>query len=146
MATLDIVNLEDLVRTYVGNKKIVETTVSCLTSPGDNYSGILLRIDITLESNDEKEEIHAVAKLIPPNKFMQQVLNVQVTCHKEIAFYKDIVPALEKFQKELGVEEVIDLFPQLYGARVNLEGGEKVDENSVILLENLVEAGKSVEG
>ncbi|KAJ8918598.1 hypothetical protein NQ315_013103 [Exocentrus adspersus] len=142
MNKLEIQNLESLIKPRIGDKKLLNSTITWLTSPGDNYSGILLKVDITLENEkNEKEEIHGVAKLITPNEFMQQVFNIQVTCHKEIAFYKEIVPALREFQKELGVEEVPDLFPELYGARVNLHGGERVDENAVILLENLAEAG-----
>ncbi|KAJ8963771.1 hypothetical protein NQ314_005390 [Rhamnusium bicolor] len=145
MSEETIENLEDLIKLHVGsNKKILGSATSLLTAPGDNYGGILLKVDITLENeeNDTQEEINAVAKLIPGSEFMQQVLNTQVTCKKEIAFYEEIVPMLQEFQKEQGVDEIIDTFPKFYGARINLNGSDTVDRNAVLMLENLVPSEK----
>ncbi|KAJ8940527.1 hypothetical protein NQ314_010688 [Rhamnusium bicolor] len=106
----------------------------------------MLKLDVTLKNNNDgsEEQMHAVAKQIPDNEFTQKVFNTQVTYKNEIAMYATIMPTLQMFQKEHGVHEVIDCYPKLYGARINLhDKGDIVDENAVILLENLFASGYS---
>jgi hypothetical protein len=76
--------------------------------------------------------------MVPPSEFIQEVFNTPVTFRNEIAFYKDILPILQDFQRQHGVKEVIDFVPKYYGSRRNLKGDEgKVDQDAVLLLENL---------
>ncbi|KAG5866042.1 hypothetical protein JTB14_016833 [Gonioctena quinquepunctata] len=145
MAKSTIKNLDGLLEKYIGsNKKIVDVVETSLVAPGENYGSYLMRLDLTLknEDNNEEEELHLVAKLIPDNQMAQDIFNIQITVKKEIYFYEVMVPTLQQFQRENGVQNVIDCFPKFYGGRLNLHGNdEKVDSDSVILLENLYTAG-----
>ncbi|XP_018562289.1 uncharacterized protein LOC108904286 isoform X2 [Anoplophora glabripennis] len=139
-----IVKLDQLLNGYIGDSKsIVDTKYSRLTGPGENYGSILLKVDITLENkkDNSREELHTVAKLIPEDEFFQKIFNVQVSCKVEISFYDTIVPTLQRFQKEKGVQQVMDFFPKMYASRLNLNDSDTVDQNAVLLLENLIEAG-----
>lgn len=142
-----IEELDKLLVNYIGESKtIIDTKISRLTAPGDNYGSILFKLDITLKNkhDDSQEEFYAVAKLIPEDQMFRDIFNVQVSCKVEIGFYDTIVPTLQQFQKEKGVQQVIDFFPKIYGSRINLNGSDTVDENATLLLENLIEAGKSI--
>lgn len=142
----NIENLEGLLQQYIGpNKKIVNIKKGRLTAPGENYCSIMLKLDITLKNLEKgkEEKLHAVAKTINTevNDFFKQAAHPQF--EKEIAFYTEIVPTLQDFQREQGITEVLDLFPKLYAARRNLHGNDgEVDDDAVIILENLKEQGK----
>ncbi|XP_018562291.1 uncharacterized protein LOC108904287 isoform X2 [Anoplophora glabripennis] len=139
-----IVKLDQLLNGYIGDSKsIVDTKFSRLTGLGENYGSILLKVDITLENkkDNSREELHAVAKLIPEDKLLQKLFNIQVSCKVEIGFYDTIVPTLQRFQKDKGVQQVMDFFPKMYASRLNLNGSDTVDQDAVLLLENLIEAG-----
>lgn len=144
----EVKELEKLLINYTGESKtIVDTKISRLTAPGDNYGSVLFKLDITLKNkkDDSQERFYAVAKVIPEEEFLREMFNIQVTCKVEIGFYDTLVPALQQFQKEKGVQQVMDFFPKMYANRINLNGSETVDENAVLLLENLIEAGKPIE-
>lgn len=140
----EIANLEELVGPYIRkDKKIVETRISRLTAPGENYGSTILKVDLILRDYSGKTEpLSIVAKKIPEQEFFQNLFNVQVTFKLEAAFYEIIVPTLQQFQREQGIKKVIDFFPKFYGSRNNLNGSDKVDGNAVILFENLKVSGK----
>lgn len=129
------------------DKKIRKINITNLTAPGENYGSIMSKLDITVknEKNGSEEEVHAVAKQIPEKEMARKIFNIQVTFKNEIAMYDTIVPTLQAFQRENGVNEVIDCFPKFYGGRINLqEGSGTVDEDAVLILENLITKGYQV--
>jgi hypothetical protein len=137
MSVEKINNLEHLIP-LGESKKIVDHKIKRLTAPGENYGSLMLSVDVTVKTPTGNEEIHAVAKTVPPNEFIQEVFNTPVTFRNEIAFYKNIVPLLQQFQRQHGVKEIIDFVPKYYGSRVNLKGDEgEVDQDAVLLMENL---------
>lgn len=142
----NIVDLEGLLKQYIGeNKEIIDIKKERLTSPGENYCSIMLKLDITVRNLEtgKEEEINAVAKTVNTevNEFFKQAAHPQFK--KEIAFYTEIVPALQQFQREQGVDEVLDLFPKVYAARKNIHGNDdEIDDDSVIIMENLKVQGK----
>lgn len=135
-----IKNLSELIVQHVGtNKDVVNTKLQPLLAPGENYFSNMMAVNLVLKDKKTGEEdvLQAVAKcLLPgPGGF---------TYHNELAFYKDIIPTLDKFRKDSGAGSIIGLFPKLYGFRANLHGNDdEVDENAVILLENLAVKGNS---
>ncbi|XP_023028197.2 uncharacterized protein [Leptinotarsa decemlineata] len=137
----EIEQIEDLLKKHIGeNKSIVDVKIENLVAPGENYGGELLKLEfVTRHEEKGTEEIHyAVAKKIPPNEFAQKMFNIQQTFKGEINFYDKVVPALQNFQRENGVKNVLDCFAKCYGARINLdENSEVVDKKAVIMLENL---------
>lgn len=136
-----IENFEELLSQYTGSKKIIlQTIVSNLNAPGENYCSVMLKIDVTLQNleNGNKEILHTVAKCRNRNlnQFFHQVETLQF--RKEIDFYREVLPALQGFQREQDIGEVWNIFPKVFAARRNLDGvGEEIDEHAVILLENL---------
>lgn len=141
-----IEKLEELLSQYVDkDKKIIETKLTRLTAPGENFGSTILKVDLILKNNHgEFEPLSVVAKLLPESEFFQTVFNVQVTFKMESAFYEVIVPTLQEFEREQGVNNVIDFFPRFYGSRCNLNGTEEIDGNAVLLLENLKITGKRI--
>lgn len=147
MAAPTIKKLEDLLTPYIDkNKKIASYNTSRLTAPGENYGSLMLKVDLILldkQGGGNEENFSVVAKLIPETEFFQEIFNIQVTCKNEIAFYDTVVPTLQNFQREQGVKEVADIFPKLFGARLNLKkNSDIVDQDSVLVLENLITNGK----
>lgn len=142
-----IENLDELVYSYTGRgKSVVKTDISELTLPGDNYCSLMLKIDVTLKNlgNEEEEVLHVVAKCrnYRGNSFMDVISPLQFK--KEIGFYAEVIPALEKFQREQGVQEIYDIFPKVLAFRKNLHGNDdEIDEHAVILMENLIEKGRN---
>lgn len=145
--TVTIDKLEELLSQYINKtKKIIDRKITPLTAPGENFGSTIVKLDLVVENeNKTREDLNIVAKLIPKLEFFREVFNVAVTFKLETAFYDIIVPTLQNFQREQGMTEIIDFFPKFYGARINLDGSDKVDDNAIILLENLKVQGKFFE-
>lgn len=145
MNEFEIRNLREVLnRSIRRQQKITEIKIENLTAPGENYGSVMLKLDVVLkdEENGQQEEIHLVAKQLPDNEIAKRVFNNQITFKNEIAMYISIIPTLQNFQRENGVNEVIDCFSRFYGGRINLSGENGiVDEDAVIILENLILKG-----
>lgn len=139
--TTFIPKLEELLKPNI-HGKIVKQEVTPLTSVGENFGSEILKVDVTVEENGKQRVVHGVGKLIPSSEAQLEIFNTQVTFKNEIGFYADIVPALQEFQREHGVAPT-ESFPEMYGARINLDPQSKVvDLNAILLLENLKVKGK----
>ncbi|CAG9864979.1 unnamed protein product [Phyllotreta striolata] len=144
MNTPNIEQLDRLISKHIGDgKTIVDQKISRLTSPGENFGSEMLKVDLVVESKETRrpENVHIVAKLIPRNDFFKDIFNVQVSFRNESAFYSTVVPALQRFQTQQGLEidQAVDFFPKFFGSRCNLADDERglVDDDAVLLLENL---------
>lgn len=140
---IEIKKLEDVVNEYLDDRKaIIGKKISQFSAPGENYGGILMKADLTLRKkydNElyEDEELSLVIKTIPPTEYFQILFNTQVSVKVEIAFYEVIVPTLTAFQRKYG-NDSNDLYPKFYGGRISLdENSDRVDRDSIIVLENL---------
>lgn len=138
--------LDELISPYIEqDKKIIETKITNITQPGENNGSTILKVDLILENKAKQhEQLNIFAKLIPPTEFFQKLFNCQLTFKLEAAFYAEIVPTLQSFQREKGITKVMDLFPRFYGARSNLNETDIVDTHGAILLENLKVSGKPI--
>jgi hypothetical protein len=120
--------------------------VKALTQPGDNYSSTMLTVDAVLQQYSKTPHTLAlVAKLLPPTKFLCEVINIDVTFRKEVNAYTLVFPEFYRLQRqrEIPESEILDVFPKLYGARINKYGDrdEKADETALLLLDNLKVSG-----
>lgn len=143
IAGYELNKLEDVVNNYIDKKKkIVKKHVVQFSTEGENYGGILLKVDLVLAKDNidrlaEREELSLIIKTIPPTEYFQILFNSQVSVKVEIFFYEVIIPTLVAFQKQYGAKKS-DLFPKFYGGRLSLDKmSEKVDRDSIIVLENL---------
>lgn len=142
----EIKNLQELLSQYVGpNKKVVATDISPLTDPGENYLSVMLKVDVVLrdEQTSQEEKVHAVGKCIHSSEVHQFLQDIGKMNYKsELAFYTEIIPTLQSFANERGLEHDYDIFPKLIAYRANLHGtDDEVDENSVLLMENMKVSG-----
>lgn len=141
-------NLNELLQKKFGDDVTLgETTITPLTSSGENYGSQMLAIEAKLKNKNFKENttLNIVAKMCPPNEFLKETFNSSITFKKEIAAYNKIFPSLINFQKEQGVYNTINFFPCCYGARTNLsENFDSVDDDAILLLENLKLSGYDV--
>lgn len=142
MSTIEIKNLSDIIKLN-SNTVITNTKSAPLIPKGENFGSILVKLDITLKNKEtsSEEQVNYVAKLIPREEYLLSRFDVQNTVNKEIKFYNEVVPSLQAFQQENGIQNVIDCFPKFFGGRLNLNGSREVDHNSAIILENLISAG-----
>ncbi|XP_044260338.1 uncharacterized protein LOC123008549 [Tribolium madens] len=121
-------------------ESIIDYKVQRLTAPGENYGSLILQIDFTIKTLNTTRILNVVAKTVPPNEFIQKLFCTQESFKTEIAFYKEVVPTLEKFEQELRISQdgITNLFPKYYGSRINLiKNSTKVDSDAILLLENL---------
>ncbi|KAJ8984930.1 hypothetical protein NQ317_012180 [Molorchus minor] len=143
MAEITIKKPEGLVKDIIGKKKsVADVKITRLTAPGENYLSIILKVDYVIknEENGSEEELNAVAKIMPTEGFSKDFY--EHSYNNEAAFYNNIVPTLQDFQREQGLDKVIDLFPKFLNCRKNLNGNDgEVDEDSVILMENIQKLG-----
>ncbi|CAG9833647.1 unnamed protein product [Diabrotica balteata] len=136
-----IKHFEELIRDYIGpNKSVVDTKVSNLTAPGENYLSEIIKIDVVLQDKDTNhhEDLSLVAKLCVENEFFGPTYNLT---KNELIFYTDIVPPIKNFHKEHGLPPP-SFYPDYAGGRLNLTGEtEKPDMDAILILENLVPKG-----
>ncbi|XP_060535175.1 uncharacterized protein LOC132707363 [Cylas formicarius] len=136
-----IEQFEDLISDHIGpDEQMVDYKLTNLTAPGENYGSIMLKIDVVLKNNKTGQErlLDLVGKMIPRLEVMQNIFNVQVTFKNEIAFYLELIPAVQLFLEENNILDKVSYAAQSYGGRISLDpSSEKVDENAIILLQNL---------
>ncbi|KAJ8945372.1 hypothetical protein NQ318_007018 [Aromia moschata] len=133
-----IENLEEVLR-LDQNQTVADCKITRLTGPGENYGSLIMRLEVKVADDKTKSEkdLDLVAKLLPPNELIRKLFNVQTTFRNESSLYSEIVPVLEEFQKQHGLE-VVDIFPKYYGSRISLDpDSDKVDDGAVLILENL---------
>ncbi|CAG9833644.1 unnamed protein product [Diabrotica balteata] len=137
-----IKNFEELISDYIGpNKIVVDTKVSNLTAPGENYLSEIIKIDVILKDkvSDKNEDLSLLAKLSTTDEFIGSTCNIT---KNEVIFYRDIIPAIKSFHKKHGLPYP-SFYPDFAGGRINLTGVEdKADDDAVLILENLVTKGK----
>ncbi|KDR21244.1 uncharacterized protein LOC110828251 [Zootermopsis nevadensis] len=126
--------------------KLDSYKVRTLTQPGDNYNSTMLAVDVVFQQHSKTPHTRSlVAKLLPPTKFLCEVINIDVTFRKEVNAYALVFPEFYRLQRgrEIPESEILDVFPKLYGARINRNGdrNEKADETAILLLENLKISG-----
>ncbi|XP_056636819.1 uncharacterized protein LOC130445278 [Diorhabda sublineata] len=124
---------------FIPKKVVGEPKISRLLAKGENFGSEMLKVDFVLEDEQgTREEMYAVAKILPESELFRNIFNVQVTYTNEMAFYEVIVPTLQQFQKSLGIKEIIDCFPKCYATRKNILGNsDTITNDAVIILENL---------
>ncbi|XP_072375577.1 uncharacterized protein [Diabrotica undecimpunctata] len=132
-------NLREFIREiFSKDYEVTKESITSLTKPGDNFLSIMLKVEVILKKRDDGSEkkLNAVAKCVKnSNEFVKRLF--PTAFKNEIRFYKEIVPTLQNFQQERGIEDILDMFPEFYGARINNNGSDEVDDTAVILLEDL---------
>ncbi|XP_072375980.1 uncharacterized protein [Diabrotica undecimpunctata] len=143
-----IKDLNNLLKPVFGeNVEIVDKTIANLTLPGENYFSDMLKLQVTTRNRDTNstntENFVAKCCIVEVDENMPKEAAAMLShvFKPEIAFYKEIIPTMQKFLKEHGLKEV-EIFPKLIASRYNLDGKEQPDENAVLILENLQAAGK----
>ncbi|CAG9833440.1 unnamed protein product [Diabrotica balteata] len=140
-----IKDLNNLLKPVFGeNVEILDKTITNLTLPGENYWSDMLKLQVTTRNKITKatNTEYFVAKCCVIDEKLPKGIAGDIcrVFKPEIAFYKEIIPTMQKFLKEHGLKEV-EIFPKLIAARYNLDGKEEPDENTVIIFENLQAAG-----
>ncbi|XP_072393186.1 uncharacterized protein [Diabrotica undecimpunctata] len=143
-----IKDLNNLLKPVFGeNVEIVDKTIANLTLPGENYLSDMFKLQVTTRNRDTNstntENFVAKCCIVDVDENMPKEAASHVF-KPEIAFYKEIIPTMQKFLKEHGLKEV-EIFAKLIASRYNLDGKEQPDENAVLILENLQAAGYSNE-
>lgn len=143
MESVNLRNVDELLKGHLGNKTIINSKVTRLTAPGENFGSVMLGVDLRIKNSEGTEEdVHLVAKMLPDTEMFRKIFNIQVTFINELRFYDTIVPTLKEFQREQGVSEIIDCFAELYGARTSLNpNSTEVDDDAVLIIENLKISG-----
>ncbi|XP_030767106.1 uncharacterized protein LOC115890895 [Sitophilus oryzae] len=140
MANIDY-SIKDIDKIVHLDGDIKKVEVTRLTAPGENYLSLVLRVDIEVEKNGQRHIVNAVAKRLPLGKSSMGPELHKFSMKNEIKFYVEILPILTKFSSEYGVD-CRQLYPKYYGSRLSLDPTQtEADEESVLLLENLIPEG-----
>ncbi|GJQ80316.1 hypothetical protein Trydic_g12199 [Trypoxylus dichotomus] len=140
MSSVEIRNIEDLIAPLLKpGQQFASCEVENLLPAGENYGSVMLRIEVKVRnSSGDQEILHCVAKTCPPSPLLWEIFNTKVSFKKEIAIYTTIVPTLNDFAKEKGIDNLMNFFAKPIAARISLDPESKeVDKDAVILLENL---------
>ncbi|XP_063236672.1 uncharacterized protein LOC134538965 [Bacillus rossius redtenbacheri] len=118
-------------------------TTSPLTTAGENFGSLLLRVDATLLP--DHRQVSLAAKLVVTKNLMGRVPPFRDFMRKEMDMYTRLRPAILAVQEEHGIprELLLDVIPRCHGARTRRGGGLEppVDETAAILMENLGASG-----
>lgn len=131
---------EFLSQNFGKNCTVCIDNVSDLTQPGENYMSHVLKVDGTAKKLKMKGEtkFHFVVKAMRKGINADMIVLPKSMFEKEIAFYSEILPAIENFLIENGSVEKEDIFSECFCYRRNLNGNiGYVDENSILVLQNL---------
>ncbi|CAG9827093.1 unnamed protein product [Diabrotica balteata] len=142
--SMQIKDLSGVLSSLLGsNRTIKESKISNLLARGENYGSLMLKLDVTIENEEGKEDVwHLVGKTLPETELFRGIFYVHTTYTNEMAFYDTIVPTLQNFQKDLGISNIIDCFPKCYASRKNLlKNSDVIDDDAIIILENLQATG-----
>lgn len=80
-----------------------EVEYSAGSSKGDNYIGVVYRIEVRSKKNEEKK-FQLFAKLPPQDPARREQFFARPCFLRESVFYEDILPLYKKFQEEKGIE------------------------------------------
>ncbi|XP_076299449.1 uncharacterized protein LOC143218246 [Lasioglossum baleicum] len=140
--TIVLRDIEPLLKQKLGDHVVVENfTSENLVPPGENYGSTILKVDVDLKRglSGKEEQIHLIAKMLPPTEFQRLVFNSSKTFFKEIFMYETIMPAYNKLELESGLKsnEIFNFLPKFYGSRSSLQPDVDVDDDAVFMMENL---------
>lgn len=113
-------------------------TIECQpgSNIGDGFVGIVIKVTIKGTKTDNNEhELSVLCKVQHASKARREQFNSFIMFQREVALYKDYLPALSRFQKELGLKGFTD-YPKCYFAEVSEE-----EKEAVIIMEDLRHIG-----
>lgn len=132
-------DLEPMLRKKLGNDlEVLEHETEPLLPFGENYGSTMLKVRATIRRNNKQEELHLVAKMLPGTSFQRELFQSPYSFKKEARAYQELIPSYQKLEREVGVDQVFDILPNFFGARLSLDpAADEVDEDAVILMKNL---------
>ncbi|XP_030767109.1 uncharacterized protein LOC115890898 [Sitophilus oryzae] len=140
MAPIDY-SIKDIDKIIDVDGDIKNVEVTRLTAPGENYLSLVLRVDIEAEKDGHRKIVKAVAKRLPLGKNTMGGEMHSFAMNNEIKFYSEIIPILTKFSSEYGIDSR-QLYAKFLGSRLSLDPTKtEADEESVLLVENLIPQG-----
>jgi len=99
LKTIELHELQPILSRTFGDRLIViRYTTKNLLEPGENYGSTILSVHAVIKRNDEAEEedLHLVAKMLPPTEFQRQMFDSSYTFKKEIFMYENIMRIRER--------------------------------------------------
>jgi Ecdysteroid kinase-like family len=101
--------LKEIVTKKLGDINKFTIVCSAGSGKGDNYLGIVCRIQVKNKS-DGKVQMSLVLKSAPQNADRRDQFYIHEVYGREINFYTEIYPLYEKFQREKGIDVEADGF------------------------------------
>ncbi|CAL8099548.1 unnamed protein product [Orchesella dallaii] len=104
------------------------------TIAGDNYMSIMYSLNINLENetSGDSKLLPIMLKVLPRNEFRLKMIRDANIFVRDVNMYKMVLPAMEKFQREVGLEEedIIKPWPKCYACETD-------GENDFLAMEDL---------
>lgn len=140
--THDLTHLPELLRETMGKElTVIDYKSSSLLPAGENYMSSMIKVDAVIKRNKDapEEELKLVAKMLPTAEFQRNSMHAATIFGKEIFMYEKLSRAYREIEEKYNSDDVSDLFPKFYGARlsVNKENSKNCDSDTVLLLENV---------
>lgn len=144
MPEFNFENVENILTGYLGgNYPVTKSEEFHLgQDTGEHLRKVVLSVKGKKAVGKDFVDIEAVAKLLPGPESGKDISTAKLAIRKEINFYKTVLPKLQDFQRKNKFVEVFSACPEFVGGRLNVDGGQEVDEGAAILLQNLWQSGK----
>lgn len=84
-----------------------EIEYSAGSNKGDNYIGVVYRIEVKSKTNEEKK-LQLIVKLPPQDPARREQFSARPCFVREGEFYAEIYPLYKKFQEEKGIDVDVD--------------------------------------
>lgn len=142
---MDFKDLEPLLQRSYNNKdlQVIDYTATKLLPVGENFGSIMVKIDAKIRKNkNAKEEmLYLVGKT--PSQSEIDMINWPVIFKKECFLYTELFPLYKELEREVGIDEknLINVLPDFIGFRYSLKDNTEPDDDSVLLMENLMKKG-----
>ncbi|XP_034250726.1 uncharacterized protein LOC117651089 [Thrips palmi] len=110
--------------------------VSAGSQAGDNYLGVLYRVVVTEDGEDEPG-LRLIFKAMPPSATRRKQMRLPVCFDREIFMYREVLPAFARFLADKGVDDVHEpgLFPNT--ARFHEASASGEDGQDTLVLEDM---------
>lgn len=101
---LDKEYLRTVLHKEIGNGVLREVSIHPANKKGENYSSIMLRVRIEVESYNKLPKIYKLIVKLNPVGLTHDIMIQFNVFPKEIEMYTNILPALEQLFKDIGEE------------------------------------------
>lgn len=92
-------NLASILQENTNDKslKIIDYFATSFIPIGENFGSIMIKLDVTIETNGKIEKLHLVAKTIHPSD--NPIISWPLAVKKEVFIFEKLIPAYRNLER-----------------------------------------------